>query len=87
MAVITIDVPNGADLTRAVDAFCNAFAYQPTVTNGSGQQIPNPESKNVFAKRQIALWIKSIVIEYEASRDAGTARAAAVASASTLNIT
>lgn len=83
MAVITIDVPSGADLTRAVDAFAAKFGYQATLPGGGA----NPETKNAFAKRQISVWIKSVVREYEASVAMESARATAEASANAMNIT
>lgn len=87
MPTIQIDIPAGADLTRAVDAFAARFGYQTTVPNGSGGQMANPENKNAFAKRQVAIWIKSVVAEYEANVAMESARATATASANALNIT
>lgn len=86
MAQIIIDVPNAADVTRALDAFAATFGWQPTISQG-GSQVANPETKAAFAKRQTAIWIKSIVSAYESQLAASSARTTAEASANALNIT
>jgi len=86
MPSITIDIGTQAELTRAVDAFCGAYNYQATITNGGGQQIANPESRNAFAKRQVAEFVKKVIRNYEADRDSKIAIAAAEANSSSLAI-
>lgn len=77
MPNITISVPSTTDLNRAVDAFCARFGYQTNVPDGSGGTMVNPETRNNFAKRQVAIWIKSIAAEYEGEQAAIVARTAA----------
>lgn len=79
MAQIIIDIPAGADLTRAVDAYCALYNYQALLPGGGA----NPETRNQFAKRMVANWIKDTTKEYEATLAATTARNAA----NSLNIT
>jgi hypothetical protein len=77
MAQIVIDIPQGADLTRAVNAFAATFGYpDATIT----------ETKAQFAKRQVAIWIKSIIANYEAQVAADAARAAAIQGVIDINI-
>lgn len=68
---ITIDIDNAGNLTRAVDATCAKFNYQ-TLING----VANPETRNQFAKRMVALTVKGWIAEYEGELAAITARAA-----------
>ncbi len=82
MAQITIDIPTVADLNRAVDAICLRFNYRATIVTVNGE-TPNPETRNQFAKRMVANWIKSVIADFDADQAATTARA----SASNLNIT
>jgi len=78
MPTIQIDIPSSADLNRAVNAICLKFNYVEII-NGSA----NPETKNQFAKRMVAQWIKSVVADFDADQAGTTARAGA----SGLNIT
>lgn len=79
---ISIDIGTNAEQTRTVDALCAVFLYQTTI-NGS----PNPENRNQFAKRMAARVIKDLVVGYETSLAAETARATAKATSDSLNIT
>jgi hypothetical protein len=85
MASITIDIPNAGDTTRTLDAFAGWFGYQATISSG-GSQIPNPETKAAFAKRQVAIWAKNIVIAWESQVAADAARVTAKTSAEAVNI-
>lgn len=82
MPDIIISITPAAALTRAVDAVCANHGYQATI-DGS----PNPETRNQFAKRMLANWVKSQVVLYETSLAANQARVTAQASAELLNIT
>lgn len=82
MPQIITDINPASALTRVVDALCANFGYQTTI-DGS----PNPETRNQFAKRMNAQWLKGQVILYETSLAANEARVTAQASAELLNIT
>lgn len=79
--IITIDT--AGNLTRAVDATCAKFGYQATLPGGGA----NPETKNQFAKRMVALTVKGWMVEYEARAAADAAGATAAASANSVVIT
>lgn len=82
MAQIIIDITPAAAVTRAVDAVCSNNGYQATI---DGQ--PNPETKNQFAKRMLAAWVRSQVVRYESEIATKEARETATASAELLSIT
>jgi hypothetical protein len=82
MADITITLTPAAALTRAVDAICALYGYQ-TLINGN----PNPETRNNFAKRIVAEWVKAQVVQYESGVAMESARVTAKASAEALSIT
>lgn len=86
MATIQITIPD-AQLTRVVNAFTDSFFYAPTILDGQGVAIPNPETRNQFAKRMVAQWVKEIVIAREALVAADTARQAAITGGQTITVT
>lgn len=55
MASITITIPD-ANLADTVDGICDVFNYQATIGN---PPVANTETKNQFAKRMTAQWIKN----------------------------
>jgi hypothetical protein len=67
MAQITLDLGNAQQTARVVNAVCARFGYQDTVyldvemTDG----IPNPETKNAFAKRMLIEWLRRQTRDYE----------------------
>jgi hypothetical protein len=60
MATISITIKD-SQLTRTVDAICGSFGYNGTLEDGTD----NPETKAQFAKRMLASYIKSTVLDYE----------------------
>lgn len=82
MATITLDILPASALTRSVDAICGLNNYQ-TLINGSA----NPESRNAFAKRMLAKWLKEQIIEWETVPAVTSARATVTASVAALDIT
>jgi len=50
---------------RIIDGYCGHYGYQETVTDGEGQEIPNPETKQQFVKRNMVKALKDPVITYE----------------------
>ena len=83
---ISIDIASGPELTRAVDAFCGTFGYQATIVNGGGVSIPNPETRNQFAKRQLAEYVKRVTRSWEKEQAAKIAAESADANSINLNI-
>lgn len=77
MAQIAVDIPDAA-LPRVRDAFAVVYGYQAILTNEDGSTTPNPESKTQFAKRQVALFVKNVLKQHEASVAEETARLAAL---------
>lgn len=57
--------------------------YQATLPGGGA----NPETRNAFAKRMVAEWIKRRTTQYEAGLAMEAARVAAEAAADALSIT
>lgn len=88
MATIQITIPD-AQLTRVVNSFTDSFGYAPMILDNSVPPIaiPNPETRNQFAKRMVAEWVKQRVITQESFMAAETARAAAIADGQTITIT
>lgn len=74
MATIVIDIPDADDYIRAVAAFCSRFGYQTLVDDGAGGFMANPETDDEFAKRMIAWWVKTVVVEAEVSSAGKVAR-------------
>lgn len=83
MPDITITVDNSANLTRAVDATCAKFGYQALLPGGG----TNPEGKNAFAKRMVALTVKGWIVEHESRVASDAAGATAATSAGAIGIT
>jgi hypothetical protein len=61
MADITITIPNDK-LDIVVDAFADQYNYQETIGDEDGNQIPNPTSKNQFAKNIIKSFVKQVYV-------------------------
>ena len=68
MAQIVLTIPD-AVLARVTDAIASTQDYTTAAQTG--------ETKVQFAKRMLGRWIKQQVRNYEASRDADTAKVAA----------
>lgn len=79
MATMTITIPD-AQLNRVRDAFAAAYGYSATVPDPAnpGQTIPNPENKTQFTQRMVRKYMHEVVKGYEATKDAETARQAAI---------
>ncbi len=60
---ITFTIPD-AKATRIIDGICGNLNYQTTI-QADNKDIPNPETKNQFAKRMIIQLMKDHVIAYE----------------------
>lgn len=55
MAQIVIDIPDD-QVQRVLDAFTGTYGWQGQAVDGT---------KAAFAKKQVALWIKRVVRQYE----------------------
>ena len=67
MATMTLTIPNDI-VGDVVDAFAAEYGYQENVTttvSGVPTQVPNPESKNSFAKRQIREHVKRVYVKHQ----------------------
>ncbi len=52
MAQITFNIPDAISV-EILDAFCAANDYRNTIVDANGNDIPNPETKQQFAKRTL----------------------------------
>ena len=52
-------------INEAVDALCTQGGYRATLPdpNNAGQTIPNPQTKNQFAKQQLRDFVRNAVLE------------------------
>jgi hypothetical protein len=80
MTQIKINIPDDK-LAGVVAAFVKMYDYQNTVEGPDGGQIPNPESKPNFAKRQVAQFIKDVYIASKVNVDVDAVKAAATTAA------
>ena len=62
MAIVSLDLGNAAQTNRIVNAIATTFGW-PALVDG----LPNPETKQAFAKRMVISWIKSHVRDQEAA--------------------
>jgi hypothetical protein len=85
MASVTIShtFSSAAIAARVGNAICANNGYQNTIDDGSGNQIPNPQTKLQFCKAWLDNIILNQVIMAEGKTAADTARAAAEATAKT----
>lgn len=76
---ITLTIPDGHAnrVIEAVAKSCNYNDMVPDLSKRPPPQMPNPESKTDFMRRQIVEWLMSHVERVEAERDAEAARKAA----------
>ncbi len=73
MAQLIFDIPD-AVAARAVNGVAYFNGYMDTITDpATGAQIPNPVTKQAYAKQVIARWIKVQVVAYERRLAAGSA--------------
>lgn len=87
MAILTINIPDPV-ATRVLTGFSAANGYQPTVPDGQGGTVPNPETRAQFCRRKLAEYVKATVQGWEANAAAHTAaQAAAAAADSELSVT
>ena len=73
MGVFTLDY--GAHGNELIAAFSEAYNYQSEVDDGEGNMIPNPETEQAHAKRQVREYVKTIYRNYKGGAVA-TAQAA-----------
>lgn len=86
MAQIAITIPD-ASLARVVGDICTLFSYQATLTDLTGNQTPNPETQNQFAKRMLIQTIKGWMSNVESVQAAQLASAQSDATIAGVNIT
>lgn len=67
-----------------VDAMCDVYKYQALLEDGDGTIIPNPETRNQFARRQVRDFIRNIVVKHKADQ-AEVERLTLIAEAETLS--
>lgn len=62
---LTITTPNEMTIAEAMRLYSDAFKYQTQIKNASGQIIPNPESRQAFTKRMIAMQVRGAILQQE----------------------
>lgn len=77
----TITIPSNC-VDDLVNGICYDFGYQENVPDSEGGTIPNPESKNDFAKRIHKEWLRQKYID-ERVRSNDAVRATLVNTATT----
>jgi hypothetical protein len=76
MAILSVTVPD-AIAVRVLNAVAYYNGYTDMVWDMDGNQSPNPVTKAQFAKDVIKIFIKNVVVAYEAMKAAEDARQAA----------
>lgn len=71
---IVIPFKDKAAKDKLIDAFAKAYNYQDTIPGENGTTIPNPQSKTVFANRQITRYLKDILESAEVNAASDAAR-------------
>jgi hypothetical protein len=65
MAVVSKSINwNAAVWNQAVDAVAAMNGWTENITDGNGQTVPNPVSKDLFFKQQIKAWARNQAVEY-----------------------
>lgn len=62
-STVIVNMPDEL-LMMTVNAICNKYGYSPTVTNETGETIPNPEGPGTFTIRKTMDFYKENVLEY-----------------------
>lgn len=60
---LLLNFQTAADKQEAIDAVCYTHGYPLSVRQGE-EVIPNPQTKEQFAKEQLAKWFKSSIITW-----------------------
>lgn len=81
MPTISFTVPS-----ETVDAICGMYDYQATIPNNGGT-IPNPETKNQFAKRVFSIYLVKLTRSWLKQRDEDVAGGLADANSANITIT
>ena len=58
----SMDVPTGKAVD-VIEKFTDHFGYQENIPDGAGGTIPNPQTRNSFAKQTVREWVKDIYIQ------------------------
>ena len=82
MASFTVKIPNGI-LEDLIDAMSLGTGWTETIIDDEGEEIPNPETKEQWAKRTLEDWIKNHYRKYKGNEavdvvDPDAARQAAI---------
>lgn len=85
MATLTINIPD-ANASRIIGDICTFWNYQATLTDMTGNTIPNPETQNQFARRMVLETMKGWVATVEGNAAGAAASAAAIAAANQLGL-
>jgi len=60
-ADMCVTVPSGV-AQEVVDAFANVYHYQDQIDDGTGNMMPNPQSKAQFAKAKLVQFVKDVFV-------------------------
>lgn len=86
MANITFTIPD-EHMGELIDAFASVYKYQEMIQDpdvSEPSEIPNPQSKEQFAKDTIRNHIRNTYIKYKAKIDAEAASAVTTTTASSI---
>lgn len=82
MATLSVFIAD-ENLQDVLDAFCDTYHYQDRMSNNA----PNPETKTVFAERQLARFVKEVYAGQKSQRASERARGEAASAADSVIIT
>ena len=60
MASIEIEIPDD-QVEEVLEELGGHFGYSPTILDGQGESIPNPQTKPEFVKSGIVKYLKDII--------------------------
>ena len=69
--ILTFDDPI---FPRVVKALSTYFVYTPTIDDGQGNQVPNPQSRQDFLVAELKRWVIHIARDIEISTTTAEAR-------------
>lgn len=64
MAIFSIEIADD-DVIRVINSVAANYNYEDYILNDSGELIPNPESKYVFANRMVREFLSDHVKKHE----------------------
>lgn len=64
MAIFSVEIAD-EDVSRVIDSLCANYKYSSVVLDNNANEIPNPETKPMFANRMVRKFLSEHVKRYE----------------------